>query len=67
VAIAGLWLLSPVDLIPEFLPIIGPLDDVIVIAVVLRYAARRVPQDVLMEAWPPEERILRRLLGSAIP
>jgi len=27
VAIAGLWVLSPIDLIPEFLPIIGPLDD----------------------------------------
>jgi uncharacterized membrane protein YkvA (DUF1232 family) len=65
IAIAGLWLLSPVDLIPEFLPVIGPLDDVIVIAVALRYAARRVPRDVLVEAWPAEERILNRLLGSA--
>ena len=67
VAIAGLWLLSPIDLIPEFLPIIGPLDDVIVIALALRYAARRVPRDVLVEAWPAEERILTRLLGSATP
>jgi uncharacterized membrane protein YkvA (DUF1232 family) len=64
VAIAGVWLLSPVDLIPEFLPIIGPLDDVIVLAVALRYAARRVPRDVLVEAWPAEERILTRLLGT---
>ena len=67
VAIAGVWLLSPVDLIPEFLPIIGPLDDVIVLALALRYAARRVPRDVLVEAWPAEERILTRLLGSAAP
>ena len=27
VAFAGLWVVSPIDLIPEFLPIIGPLDD----------------------------------------
>ena len=32
VALAGLWLLSPIDLVPEFLPVIGPLDDVLVVA-----------------------------------
>jgi hypothetical protein len=30
VLVAGLWVLSPIDLIPEFLPVIGPLDDVVV-------------------------------------
>lgn len=63
VAFAGLWVLSPVDLIPEFLPVIGPLDDVIVVALAFRYAARQVPREVLLEAWPAEERILTRLLG----
>lgn len=62
VAIAGLWVLSPIDLIPEFLPVIGPLDDVIVVALALRYAARQVPRDVLFEAWPAEPRILERLV-----
>jgi uncharacterized membrane protein YkvA (DUF1232 family) len=62
VAIAGLWVLSPIDLIPEFLPVIGPLDDVVVVAIALRYAARRVPRDVLLEAWPAEPRLLERLL-----
>ena len=65
VAVAGLWVLSPVDLIPEFLPIIGPLDDVIVVALAFRYAARQIPRDVLLEAWPAEERILVRLLGTS--
>ena len=64
VAFAALWVVSPIDLIPEFLPIIGPLDDVIVVALALRYAARRVPRDVLFEAWPAEPRILERLLGG---
>ncbi|MGH8973435.1 MAG: YkvA family protein [Acidimicrobiia bacterium] len=63
VAFAGLWALSPIDLIPEFLPVIGPLDDVIVIALALRYAARQVPRDVLFDAWPAEDRLLERLLG----
>jgi uncharacterized membrane protein YkvA (DUF1232 family) len=64
VAFAGLWVLSPIDLIPDFLPIIGALDDVVVVALAFRYAGRRVPRDVLLEAWPAEPRILERLLGS---
>ena len=61
---AGLWVLSPIDLIPEFLPVIGPLDDVVVVALALRYAARRIPRDALQEAWPAEQRNLDRLIGD---
>jgi uncharacterized membrane protein YkvA (DUF1232 family) len=63
VAFAGLWVLSPVDLIPEFLPVIGPLDDVVVVALALRYAARRVPREVLLEAWPGNPDLIERLIG----
>jgi uncharacterized membrane protein YkvA (DUF1232 family) len=63
IALAGLWLLSPIDLIPEFVPVIGPLDDAVVVALALRYAARRVPRDVVLEAWPGDRRLLERLLG----
>lgn len=66
VAIAGLWVLSPIDLIPEFLPVIGPLDDVVVVALALRFAARRVPHEAIREAWPAEQRILDRLLGDRV-
>jgi uncharacterized membrane protein YkvA (DUF1232 family) len=64
VAFAGLWVLSPVDLIPEFLPVIGPLDDVVVVALALRYAARQVPRQVVLDAWPGDPRLLERLLGK---
>jgi uncharacterized membrane protein YkvA (DUF1232 family) len=64
VALAGLWLLSPIDLLPQFLPVIGPLDDLLVIALALRYAARQVPREVLVDAWPGEPRLLERLLGG---
>ena len=64
VAFAGLWVLSPIDLIPEFLPVIGPLDDVVVVALTLRYAARTIPADAIREAWPAEQRLLDRLLGD---
>ena len=40
ILLAGLWLLSPIDLLPEFLPIIGPLDDVLVIALALGQLAK---------------------------
>src|SRR5206468_4473363 len=63
VAFAGVWVLSPIDLIPEFLPVIGPLDDIVVVALALRYAARRVPRDAIEEAWPGDRRILDKLLG----
>jgi uncharacterized membrane protein YkvA (DUF1232 family) len=61
--VAGLWVLSPIDLIPEFLPVIGPLDDAVVVALALRYAGRWVPRDVLLEAWPGDPRLMIRLLG----
>jgi uncharacterized membrane protein YkvA (DUF1232 family) len=67
VVVAALWVLSPIDLIPEFLPIIGPLDDVIVVALLLRYAARSVPRQVLLDAWPGDPRMMERLLGPARP
>jgi len=65
ILIAGLWVASPIDLIPEFLPIIGPLDDIVVVALALRYAGRHVPRDVLLAAWPGEPRLIERLLGPA--
>ncbi len=64
VAFAGLWVLSPIDLIPEFLPVIGPLDDVVVVALAFRYAARRTPPEVLYEAWPGKRSVIERLLGE---
>jgi uncharacterized membrane protein YkvA (DUF1232 family) len=67
VLFAGLWVLSPIDLVPEFLPVIGPLDDVVVVALALRYAARQVPHEVLFAAWPAEPRLLARLIGEPTP
>jgi hypothetical protein len=41
------------------------LDDVLVVALALRYAARQVPREILIAAWPGEPRLLERLLGGA--
>ncbi len=64
VGFAALWVLSPIDLIPEFLPVIGPLDDIVVVALALRYAARQIPRAALVEAWPGDPAVLDRLLGK---
>ena len=63
--VAIVWVVSPIDLLPEFLPVIGPLDDVVAVVLLLRFAARRVPREVLLDAWPSDPRLLERLLGNA--
>lgn len=68
-ALVGLvaWLLNPIDLVPEFIPILGPLDDVVVAVLVLRYVRRTVGLEELRRRWPgtPEEFVLlSRILGS---
>ena len=60
---AVLWVISPIDLLPEFLPVIGPLDDVVAVVLLLRYAARSIPRETLLAAWPTDPRLLERLLG----
>ena len=45
------WLASPIDLLPEFLPGIGPLDDIVVAAIVLRFVAKRLGRDYLRAHW----------------
>ncbi|MBA3575966.1 MAG: DUF1232 domain-containing protein [Pseudonocardiales bacterium] len=65
--VAVLWVVSPIDLLPEFLPVIGPLDDVVAVVLLLRYAARSVPRPVLLAAWPAEPRLLERVLDGRRP
>jgi uncharacterized membrane protein YkvA (DUF1232 family) len=62
-----LWLVNPIDLIPEFIPVLGPLDDVVVAVLVLRYVRRRVGLEELQRRWPgtPEGfALLKAILGS---
>jgi uncharacterized membrane protein YkvA (DUF1232 family) len=41
--LAVLYLLSPIDLIPDFIPVLGQLDDIVMIALVTRYVQKHVP------------------------
>ena len=64
VVLAAVWVATPIDLVPEFLPVVGPLDDAVVVALALRYALRQVPREVVREAWPGDPAVLDRLLGA---
>jgi uncharacterized membrane protein YkvA (DUF1232 family) len=56
------WFLSPVDLIPEFIPVAGPLDDAVVAALVLRHVLRRAGRAVVTEHWRGDPRTLAIIL-----
>jgi uncharacterized membrane protein YkvA (DUF1232 family) len=61
----AVWIASPIDLLPEFLPGIGPLDDLVVAVIVLRRVGRRIGHEELARRWPgtPESfSLLARLL-----
>jgi uncharacterized membrane protein YkvA (DUF1232 family) len=49
VGCAVLYVVSPIQLIPNFIPIVGQLDDVFVVALAVRFLRRCVPQTVLDE------------------
>jgi uncharacterized membrane protein YkvA (DUF1232 family) len=51
-AILVVWLVSPIDLIPEFLPGIGPLDDIVAAAVILGWVGRQTGTARLRDLWP---------------
>jgi len=60
--LAVAWLVSPIDLLPEFLPVLGPLDDAVVAALVVGHLVRRAGPDVVREHWRGDEATLRVLL-----
>jgi uncharacterized membrane protein YkvA (DUF1232 family) len=60
---AVLWVASPIDLIPEFIPIAGPLDDAIVAALVLRHVLRKSGPEVVGDHWRGDQATLDRILG----
>ena len=67
---ALVWLVSPIDLVPEFIPVLGPLDDVIVVGLVLRHLVRRAGPEVVQDHWRGDPRMLRtalRLAGLGLP
>lgn len=63
--VLGAYLASPIDLIPDFIPVIGQLDDAAIAAVVLRGVVRSAGPEVVAEHWPGSSRSLDVVLRLA--
>jgi len=61
----ALYLAMPIDLIPDFVPIAGSLDDAIVAAFALRFVVRASSPEIMAEHWPGDPATLRRILWLA--
>lgn len=60
------YLLSPIDLVPDVVPVLGYADDVVVVALALRSVVRRAGGEALTGAWPGGPgglAVVRRLAG----
>jgi uncharacterized membrane protein YkvA (DUF1232 family) len=58
------YLVVPFDLIPDFIPVAGPIDDALLVAVVIAYVSRRAGRQVIAELWPGSDRGLRVVLAA---
>jgi uncharacterized membrane protein YkvA (DUF1232 family) len=56
------WVASPIDLIPEFIPVLGPLDDVVVAALIVGHLLRTTGRDVVVEHWHGDPATLEHIL-----
>jgi len=59
------WIVSPIDLIPEFIPVLGPMDDAVVAVVAIRHVRRRVGVAAMRARWPGSDDGFARL-GSVV-
>jgi uncharacterized membrane protein YkvA (DUF1232 family) len=60
VALAA-YIASPFDLIPDWIPGAGYVDDALLFAIVLNYVFAAIPEDVIIEHWGEDVETLRRM------
>ena len=63
--VVAVYLASPIDLIPDFIPVVGYLDDVVLVAIVLDGLLNHVDREILLEHWPGDPANLERTAAVA--
>ncbi|HEY8890306.1 MAG TPA: YkvA family protein [Clostridium sp.] len=53
------YALSPIDLIPDFIPVLGYLDDLILVPIGVAFAIRLIPKDIMNECREQSENIFK--------
>jgi uncharacterized membrane protein YkvA (DUF1232 family) len=64
-AAVAVYLASPVDLIPDFIPVLGYLDDVLLVAVVLDGLLNYIDRALLLKYWPGDTKSLDAVAAVA--
>lgn len=63
----GAYIVSPVDLIPDWIPVAGVMDDLLLIPIVMNYVFATIPEEVLIDHWGEDIEVLRRLRPPSRP
>lgn len=61
------YLLLPIDLVPDFIPVLGYADDAIAVILVLRFALKHAGMEAIEKHWPGTDAGLKSVMSSVLP